>query len=642
MPEYFRYAERDINREVDWSEIGRNTVDWLNAERKRRDDEKAAIAKQTQEDITTITQVPQGEKESLNQMALRFSGDVQRARLMDERLLKKGILDPKDYTIRRQNLMDGTNELFQVVKDGQTVWAEGLKRYNNLESAKQEQYMLGLLELFSDLTQTNVMIDPKDMTVSVASRKDGKIQQHMPVSYLRGMMNTKIDRFDTEGSLKKVAASLGTYIDATLIPKGLKSIEDAKLNPDYQAIESDLLNMLMTNPTNVGSILTDWVGSDPNAQMYTFTRDDVEAEANPHMILLKPRNGSGPLEPDFTTENGKKQFKYAKDRMIDRLRSLLDVKEEVEQKFAPQPQQAWQHVAAGVKKTEAQAATMLAQLYYGTDAQIEESLQYFGGLDPNITSMERTPDGVSVTYADGREALVKFKTGNQLMTQSGFVGSATELSGQIDVNTALKTAGINPKAPFNATGKGTYSATAAPAKGTPKPATAQSIASTKMLVPDAKGKLQPVGVLTNYDNIMKNATGRDHTIAEVYASALQSSFETLPADVTEGMEITTIDGGDLPESIQNLSGSSDAVTEIYIPKLMTSPIFVPADESGGMKTYMKMILSNIYDAAKSGKMVTPSDLSKYFEKGQFAKYNNGIMYNAVNFTGNPNVSASQF
>ena len=89
----------------------------LNEEARVREEKKAAIDDATREFQKVVANVPVGENGELNKAALAFADDLQQQMLMQETLLKSGQLKPSQYTLMRQNLVDGTDIGFSLYQE---------------------------------------------------------------------------------------------------------------------------------------------------------------------------------------------------------------------------------------------------------------------------------------------------------------------------------------------------------------------------------------------------------------------------------------------------------------------------------------------------------------------------------------------
>ena len=607
MSTYFKYAERNINEQVDWSKIGKDLTDMLSEQEKLREDKRTAIDEQTRADGLVLADIPQGENEAVNNFALSHGENAQKSMLMMNRLLKKGLLKPKDYQLFSQNLLDGTKNAFSLAKDSQTIYAEGQRRYNAQESAYQEQWQLAQGEAFGNFSKSSLQIDPISGAVSVVWKEpkgsgiNGIVkdsEKYTSISALRGRLTEKINKFDTDGNLKKVVDNMGTFLDASGVGKGLKSIEDIKLEPNYKDYQDNIVDQFLVNPVNVGSILTDTKRVDATGKLYDFTPDPEKQknDKTKNWILLAPDpSGSGKLIPQLTPE----QMGDARTSLKNRMDWMLQHKEEAEQKFPPREPNTVDYARENASKDALTKSNMLGKLYYGTDEEIAPAITYFKGLNPNIISMGRDDKGINITYSkDGatRNVTIPFVGANgKIMSQSDFIKSATALSGEADVSSAIKRGGADFNRPFNASGRGKSddNLVAPPVKGTP---IVKSFSGTTI----TEGSGTSLKAYTASDYFDQEITSRnifrgEETLAEDYANVSSKILGKLPTSMTLGLQakMTKDDKGNI-------------FTRIYLPKVMDAPILVHVN--GDQKQQMKDILTKIYDIAASGQKVTKDDV----------------------------------
>ena len=127
MATAYKYVERKAEDNINWAQVGADFNNMLNEEMATRQEKKGAIDDATREYQKVLNNVPQGENGDLNGMALGFADDLQKQMLMQETLLKSGQLDPRQYTIMRQNLADGTDQGFGLLQDYNDEYAEKMK-----------------------------------------------------------------------------------------------------------------------------------------------------------------------------------------------------------------------------------------------------------------------------------------------------------------------------------------------------------------------------------------------------------------------------------------------------------------------------------------------------------------------------------
>ena len=116
MATYFKYAQRNAEDYIDWGAIGKTMSDTLLKEQLNRDMMKSEIDKASREFGEVLSNAPQGEHRGLNEYSQEFASNAQQYQLMQLRNLKAGKLSLKDYLIGRENLKQGANDAFDIIK----------------------------------------------------------------------------------------------------------------------------------------------------------------------------------------------------------------------------------------------------------------------------------------------------------------------------------------------------------------------------------------------------------------------------------------------------------------------------------------------------------------------------------------------
>ena len=109
------------------AEVGKNLSDTLKQEAALREAKKAALDAETRALSDTLENMPMQEFEPANQFMLEFAGTAQETRLIQDNLLRSGMLKPKDFAIMRQNLNDGTTTMIDLGKTYQEEYANKLQ-----------------------------------------------------------------------------------------------------------------------------------------------------------------------------------------------------------------------------------------------------------------------------------------------------------------------------------------------------------------------------------------------------------------------------------------------------------------------------------------------------------------------------------
>lgn len=323
METYYKYAERQADSFVNWAEIGKNLTDMLQREFQIREQKKAAIDQATRESLKELSNQPTGQHEGLNAWSLKYADEAREAILLQDRLLKKGILKLKDYTIMRQNLNDGTDELYSAIKGYQEIFKTKMDRLRSNDPANKSQQLevdlMSMIEGFSDFSKSKVLIDPTNFTVSVGIMEpDPDNQGVMKVSknvattsFLKKIQDTKFDYFDSSAAATETVKKLGTFVRTTIQEgSGLEgkviSFEDITKSPRYQSVIKDMIGSYLSNPYNVTSILTEDIIDDENNNPYVSNISGLKGNVIEYVF-----DGQSNLPtPKITKEQYDAAYKY--------------------------------------------------------------------------------------------------------------------------------------------------------------------------------------------------------------------------------------------------------------------------------------------------------------------------------------------
>jgi len=450
---YFKYAERNVDSQVNWAEIGKSMTDMLQEEGRIRQEKKAAIDEASREFGKALSDAPTGDFDAGNTFALNHANNAQELRLIQDTLLKSGQLSVRDYTIARQNINDGTGQIFDLAKEYQAEYTDKMTRWDGDESSFREVWEMEQAEGLSNLANVNSYINPTNGVISIAKMvkgKDGVMamstnqNDFSTVSDLRRRMKQKYDRFDVDGYAVEAAEQLGEVVDTSVMPgveggidqiikdmdakRGNYTIDEKKFVASYINYEDDKVEAAKVNPNDVASVLTDAKRKSPNGERYDFTynKGDVENEDGTrknnteHLIFIdRSENPAGVVKVTDA------QDKVVDDLIRTKIRAAIDVKTEtsVSRKgYRPSGSSA----GAAKEKTQIDIMSNIGALYYGDDNEVDTALSALRGFNSNIVETDRTGDGgVLITYADGTGETISFKDANgQVMSQRQFIESA--------------------------------------------------------------------------------------------------------------------------------------------------------------------------------------------------------------------------
>jgi len=442
MATYYKYAERNAESQINWAEVGKNITDMLREEDNVREKKKAAIDEASRQFGLKIASAPTGEHTGLATWTLNYANDAQQARLLQDRLLKSGQLKLKDYLIMRQNLNDGTDQVFNLSKEYQGVYKDKMERMKKGDSQNLEWYLTGSVEPYANFNESKILINPTDYTINVGKMKKNEqggydlTDEVATVNDLRNRIQGKFDKFNTRQANEQIAGGLATYVTdeikrgSTTRAGQIISVEDAMKRPGYQKALDDAIESNLQVPYNISSILTEDIGFDrKTGKEYSFTFNEEEAKKNPNLILLRKDPTSGMMTPEFTTD----QKAAAKDFMKGQIEQMIKYKEETTVFNEPRADAATLAYSKDARDAQ-DFGTMLSYLYSGTPEQVQTAQTYFNGL-PNVRGVDRTRTGIIVRYNDGSEKPIPFYTpDNRQIGLDNFVRSGvSQLGGKGNV-----------------------------------------------------------------------------------------------------------------------------------------------------------------------------------------------------------------
>jgi len=455
MATAYKYVEREAENQINWAEVGSNFSNMLNEEARVREEKKAAIDDATREFQKVVANVPVGENGELNKAALAFADDLQQQMLMQETLLKSGQLKPSQYTLMRQNLVDGTDIGFSLYQEYNEEFSKKMAlNTDNIpygeRLSKVTLEMMENVEGFSNFKGARLVIDSATGNVAAAkmikdpNNPDGPLipdsnpANLMSVSNLRNRIRTTVTNFDVvraaenwtknlKPDVREAITSMGTGYKAGTIEKistyvrkagGLDGLTDeqiAKKAEELGVSVDDLKSIslfeeasdkwaksqLQGGTYNGASVLLDFNKTTMDGEVYTTTYNpddllDENGKRKQNILFAKTENGRVVYE--LTEE----QEANAERALKTQARMMLEEEETVRaQKFKTAPSVAEQRYykgERGLKKQGKALANTILNVYQGTENQAQTSLDQLVGGNENIIDATRTNEGVTIIY----------------------------------------------------------------------------------------------------------------------------------------------------------------------------------------------------------------------------------------------------
>ena len=435
---YYGYQPQAREATINWSDIANEVSSNISGALQERADKKEAIKQASRDYTKTLNDVEQGQHATANQWWLQAAHQAQEQMLMQDRLLQDGHIKLNQYTIMRQNLVDGTDNMIKVFTDFQNTYADKLARAEGSddklgESQKLESWAFEQVQNFFNFDESGFLINPESGSVSIGKLDpDGNIISDpsalRSASTFNAFVNMSADKYDLEAASATYVEELGTWDEISrqigsnrakgLITKmrtngwnkeltidemeqlGL-SIEEGELFNVYLAGEDLFVSEVMANPYHTSSILTNSLGvykgdGQGSGEVFTFTTNQDEAGGN--VIYVSQDNAGGRLSPEYTDE----QEELVKEAIRTSVRNKVDVEvvstQVVDDFKTPTATELGQEEGQNFQTT---AFTNVRKLYSGDESDFREAEDYLRSINPSIQSITRSNAGVVITLVDG-------------------------------------------------------------------------------------------------------------------------------------------------------------------------------------------------------------------------------------------------
>ena len=125
---YFGYQPQAREAQINWNDVATEVSNNITGAIRERQEKKEAIKQASRDYTKTLNSVEQGQHATANQWWLQAANQAQEVMLMQDRLLQNGQIKLSEYTMMRQNLVDGTDNMIKVFEDFKTTYAEKLAR----------------------------------------------------------------------------------------------------------------------------------------------------------------------------------------------------------------------------------------------------------------------------------------------------------------------------------------------------------------------------------------------------------------------------------------------------------------------------------------------------------------------------------
>jgi len=354
---YYKYAERDADSQINWAEVGAEASGMLLEVNRVREEKKNALAQAQRESINNLMNSPQGVDQSVNGVVNEFAHNLIAQKKLDYDLLTRGEMSVRDYTLKVQNQLDGTNNLFKIAPELQKAKKTTLDGIadGSLQSAANI-FQGSFVEKMTDLSNLSINVNSPTGEINFGLLEDkvidgktvkvvgkniatsnvllGMLAQPIQSFYTDKETTAMVEKFgDKKAAVYQAATTAGAgTISEYLGPTYLASIKDpvvkqiaTKFNESIDAMVASRIGGPSNSYNLMGVITTDLAkyGSDD------FTYDSDEAKANPNKILVKINQATRKMDLDEKGANYERMKKEANDFVKNQIILKLDEEKKI-------------------------------------------------------------------------------------------------------------------------------------------------------------------------------------------------------------------------------------------------------------------------------------------------------------------------
>ena len=442
MATYYKYKERGKEDRVDWSKITSEVSKRLRDITADKEKYKKDIEDASAEYIKGLDNRPVGENENENARIAAFSEQAQNFELENLRKLKRGEIKSRDYLQGRNNLNSDTDLLFKISKEYQEVYSDKVKRQQGStdangnpippEASAIEAEAFAEAGRFANPNKAGYDVDPITGTVRVSFLgSDGRpdLTKSQTLRQVQGMVLNKYNRYNGDANADAIAKGIGedlrVVMEGTKYKGGVKTRADAfgalmKNEEKTKALE-DQIKASWGTTLGRASFLIDNVNSDSEGNAYTVKFFDSEkdvaewkkkGEGQLNTLVMVPDEENPGRQKALLT---KEQEEYSMQKMKDRIKLRLDVKETARTVMQPPKPSAAETRLAGATKKNIRMGEEVRDALATTDPKtLEKKLGIIIEYAPNLSKFKKVGKNkftFEKTDENGNRSLEKIEFG---------------------------------------------------------------------------------------------------------------------------------------------------------------------------------------------------------------------------------------
>ena len=257
MAEYSKFVAPDF-APIDWGKITGDIVDKLDKTEKEREEKRVALDKEYSTVVSKIDSFQGSKAPTFNQFIMNGANDIRDYLYEQNKLLKRGKLNPSDYSRIVSTVSDGWGRLADLTKGYDANFEEGMKRIQEGKAGAQEMYQRQITSELMNLKGKKTFINPNDGRLYIAKLNEkGEIsgdQDLFDVQTLNAGLNQNVDKLILSTEVEKYTKTLGK--EGRMVNG--RYVVSQEVRKDFESkTKPKIISSILSDPNKSASVLLD-------------------------------------------------------------------------------------------------------------------------------------------------------------------------------------------------------------------------------------------------------------------------------------------------------------------------------------------------------------------------------------------------
>ena len=279
MPEYLGYQGRPQG--VDWAGIADKAITGLDAIKKDRESQRAALEKSADDLVSASKEYKPGQSGSFNNLILSGADRVRTNTLDLKKELMAGRITPTEYKSRVGKMSEDWKYLGDYAKSYNDIVNKQVEYLNDPKASALGQYFLQKQANLADVANKQLIVDPNTNGIVMTDPDTGMVVDFKSLLIPENQTPEKVDLLGQVAGFTKNLGAVTGY------DKGFWT-KSAQLNPAYTKAKENFSASLLKNPRSAASILSDYVG---DYEFYETEQQKKNIPAGKGIQLVMGPNG---------------------------------------------------------------------------------------------------------------------------------------------------------------------------------------------------------------------------------------------------------------------------------------------------------------------------------------------------------------